>query len=174
MSQIDGKMEYKLIKPFKYSIGGEFRDATFLTLNEPTGVHAKNMRRLASYVNNVIMQMSTKHSEMMNNEERVTQVQKNAMDQKEEKFISDSENLSDMLVAAFAMTGNADLEEAFVDEFGKAICKIQEKLCLIDDHDEAPFMAAHWEKMYYRDQTKLAMNYAAFFGIGYLADLKEK
>ncbi len=175
MSHIDGVMEFKLRKSVRYSIGGQFEEATFLQLNEPSGSHNKNMRRLSAMVNAAMLLAGDKFKAMHEANDGVTQLTKSMDETPEEEHKTDSNEASQALSFAFAVNGDADKQEDFIEEFHKIIVKQSDKpLCLLEGHDQAPFRETHWELMDYQDQIDVALGYAAFFGIGYLGDMMEK
>ncbi len=175
MTHIDGTMEFKLRKPFKYSINGEFEDAKFLQLNEPTGKHNKNMRRLSAMVNSVILAVGAQRRDAAPVAAQPTPIKKAFSELGEDEHMQSSEDLAEMLAASFSMVGDVDMQEDFVEEFRKAVVReCENPICLVMGHDKAPFLQFYWENLHYKDQVDLAVKYAAFFGIGYLGDMTEK
>lgn len=175
MSHIDGTMEFTLRKPLDYSNGGNFEKATFLQLNEPTGKHNKNMRRLSAMVNSAFIELSKLRKDIEIDNEKVTTVKKSFSDLTEEGHIKASDEGAELIATAFSMSGDINKQEEFIEEFHNALIKdTQPRICLIMGHDSAPFLDTHWENLDYRDQIDLAVKYAAFFRIGSIWDMMEK
>ncbi len=173
MSQITGLCPFQLRKPIKYSYNGDFKEAPYLELSEPTGDHSKYMIKLTMIINNVILKVSEKQRERLGDQKQPTPIMEEFDAKSEEDFNKQAEEIQQFLMAGFSLEDtDGELTTKFLEEFKNAILIETNSICMIDG--TVPLKPVHWGEMSYKDQLDLAMKYCAFFGIGYLGDMMEK
>jgi hypothetical protein len=170
-SHIEGEMEFQLKNPIKYSDNGSQVESTFLTCYESRGEHAKTMRKVAFVVDSVLISLGKNAA--TKSTPTPTAVQKEFDEVGEDEFSDGVESMSEMLTVAFAMSGDMEKSELFMDCFERAVTT-QTRHPLIKVQGNYAFRDVHWEQLDYQEQKKLAVAYVSFFGIGYLGDMMKK
>lgn len=174
MSHIDGTMEFKLLKPVKYSKAGEFVETDLLVFQEFDSSHTRQYMKLKKIIDKAVFD-----ARQMADDRDKEQIEQNIAGSKVEKFhekseeshAEEAEGIAELLNVGMSISNDDDIFGKFVNIFKEMLFK-GNPICMVNG--ETRMGDAVWTEMHPQDKIDAALRYCAFFGIGLLGKLKEE
>ena len=174
MSHKDGVMLYNLTRPIKYSNSGNFEEAHTLYFSEFLPDHSRFYMKLKQMIDKAIMDVSQKANDMRRADdpnqtsEHPSKPSDKFINKSEEDHEKETSDIAEFLSMSLSIREDDDTLNKFLDVFSamatKGICRIENNNLLLPNH---------WKEIHPEDQINAATRYCAFFGIGFLGQMKE-
>ena len=163
----DGETIYKLQRSFKYSLGRETKDASYLTLYEVGSEHFSEFLKLEQMATRAQISLVKYFDKFKAEdiEEQVSIVEEKAKTIREhsDEIEKDLESADKDIAQILKMSDEVDTFE-IVKTFKKMVLKQNHKvICVVDGIDSVPMTSALWEKMHPTDMLNVACKYISFF-----------